>query len=268
MMLHRFWIAPALWRLGVIILILLHSAQVDGNARQPFQFASDTFNYSNELYWEYRPDPATGKMVTERRHPRPTYGLHCFVVARSARQFYFHARFAPEEPKATSASYRHLIRSVMGRSAQFPSSDEPPIVFPGYADLKEFSRDHEALLKAECGGAWQSYVQRGNWRMVFPFTRGGQEQVAHTLQKKLAQERPLLVHVVCFPSLTLNHALLLFDCHEAGAQLEFLAYDPNQPQRPARLFYDGPSRSFQFPPNNYFAGGRVNVYEIYRGLLF
>jgi hypothetical protein len=48
----------------------------------------------------------------------------------------------------------------------------------------------------------------------------------------------------------------------AGA--EFLAYDPNDAERPARLAYDRERRTFSLPPNRYWRGGDLDVFEIFR----
>jgi hypothetical protein len=230
---------------------------------RPFRFSEDTFAYANELVWEYQVAPSTGRMTSHRRMPKPSYTLHCFVVSRSARQFFEHARFEPNEPKATSAVYRHLARQVMARSPRSTSPGQERIVIPGYSNLREFSAAEEDLLKATTGGAWQSYVQRGNWRMLFPFSRRREEQIAGQLVKSLEEGRPPLVHAVCFPELTLNHAVLLFDRKVTSQRIEFTAYDPNQPEQPIQLSFDRAQRRFFFPTTKYFVGGWVKVYEIY-----
>src|SRR6266446_832433 len=76
-----------------------------------FDFQKDTFAYSNDLVWEYYFD-AHGKWVYRRRHPQPDYTHHCFVVARSTRQFFLNARFDPGQPVADEPAYRRLIRKV------------------------------------------------------------------------------------------------------------------------------------------------------------
>jgi hypothetical protein len=134
--------------------------------------------------------------------------------------------------------------------------------------LREFSGDHEALLKEEMGSALESYFQRGNWRMVFPFSERHQEKLALRLAAALQGGRPAIVHVVRFPSLTINHAILLFAVEMRGPDLLFSAYDPNDPAMPTLLRYDSSARRFLLPETSYFAGGRVDVYEVYRGIWY
>src|SRR5436189_4844008 len=71
-----------------------------GSARS-FNFSTDTFSYANGLVWEYEFD-ANGKWTSRRREPRPSYSQHCFVVSRSACQFFENARFDTRLPKANA----------------------------------------------------------------------------------------------------------------------------------------------------------------------
>ncbi len=236
--------------------------------RSPFDFSRDTFAYANELVWEYHFDTPSGKPTTNRREPPADYSHHCFVVARTARQFFQHARFDAGQAVADPATYRRLIHQVAARSPgrDFPEAEK--VVIPGYADLRAFSAGQAEVLKAECGGAWQSYLQRGHWRMIMPLSRAHQEKMARQLVIALAQNRPPVVHVVRFPKLSINHAVLLFDVRETEREIIFSTYDPNDPAKPTTLTYDRTSRTFGFPRNHYFAGGRVDAYEIYLGRFY
>ena len=229
---------------------------------RPFTFGKDTFAYANELVWEYDFD-ATGAWTAHRRDPKPDYTLHCFVVARSARQFFQNATFDPSAPEATVETYRKLIRAVVSTNPRKPLPAGRKIVIPGYADLLGFSRAHEQLLKDECGPASQSYLQRGNWRTIFPFSRRYQAKVAGQLWHEIHNNSVSVVHLVRFPDLKINHAMLIFDATETATGIQFSAYDPNDPVRPTTLTYDGQARMFTLPRNKYFPGGKVNVYEIY-----
>ncbi len=227
-----------------------------------FQFERDTFAYPNELVWEYFYDDQ-GKWTTRKQSPKPAYSHHCFPMARAARQFFIGARFDPSLPVTNSPAYRRLIRQVLKTNPRSPPPDSDRVVIPGYASLREFSAAHAPLLQEACGGAWRSYVQRGHWRMVFPFSRSHQEQTAQALLSRLPTDGPRIVHVLCFPELTINHALLVYGARQMPETIEFRVYDPNQPERPASLTFDRASRSFLFPANRYFPGGRVDVYEVY-----
>ncbi len=229
---------------------------------RPFVFGQDTFSYPNELVWDYYRDPDTGKLRHKDREPPPTYSHHCFVIARSARQFFQHARFDAAQPLADRATYRSLIRRVVSRNPR-PQFGGEKIVIPGYPNLFAFSAAQEELLKQECGSAWQSYFQRGHWRMIFPFSRRHQQKMAAHLLREIRQNRPPVVHVVRFPDITINHALVLFDARENEQEIQFSVYDPYDPGKPSQLTFQRERRRFYYPPNDYFMGGRVDAYEVY-----
>ena len=239
----------------------------DHSARS-FQFERDTFSFANELVWEYRRDPATGKTTTFRNEPAPTYAHRCFVMVRSARQFFYHARFEPAQAAADERTYRGLIREVVSRSPRRPSADADKLVIPGYDSLRSFSQAQAPLLHAECGGAWQSYFLRSHWRMILPMSRGHQERMARHLVEVFPKRIAPIVHLVRFPQLTINHGIVLFDFIETGAEIRYAAYDPNVPEHPSELIYDRAKRTFLFPRNHYWNGGRVDVVEVYRGWLY
>ena len=229
------------------------------------EFARDTFAFPNELLWEYRFNPATGKMAFRKREPKPDYVLRCFVLVRAARQFLFHTRFDASQKAAGDETYRQLVHEAVSRNPRKPCEPERQIVIPGYASLRDFSRAHETLLKAECGGAWRSYFLRSHWRMVFPISRAHQQRTAGLLALALKQNLSPLVHLVKFPSLSINHGMVLFGASETGGGIDFQAYDPNDPEKPALLKFDRGLRTFFLPANSYWAGGNLNIIEIYRG---
>ena len=252
---------------GLILPLLLVGCVTRREAApaRPFLFYHDSFSFSNQLVWEYQFDHDTGKTTTVKREPPPTYTHHCFVVARAARQFLHHAQFAPDVAAVADSEYRTMVREVVSRSPQRISRPEDKIMIPGYADLREFSAAKEGLLKAECGGAWQSYFQCGHWRMVFPFTRGSQERAARALLEKVQANDAPIVHLVRFPRLTINHAVVIFEAAESADEIQFSTYDPNNRHVPELLVFNKGTRRFQFPRTSYFIGGRVDVYEIFRG---
>ena len=251
------WLAIAIWGCATTQKTV---------TRRPFNFQTDTFAFANELIWEYHYDEH-GKWVSHARSPKPDYSHHCFVLARSAKQFLEHARFDPSQPIADTNTYRHLIFRVMSIPAQFTLADADRIVIPGYANLHEFSAAHAPLLKAECGGAWESYFQHGHWRMIMPFSRHHQQKMSEQLLADLRENRPPVVHLVRFPQLTINHAVVLFDATQTEKGIRFWAYDPNNPNNPVPLTYDRVTRTFLYPANDYYPGGRVDVYEVYRDWL-
>jgi hypothetical protein len=237
-------------------------------ALRRFDFMRDSFAFINELVWAYDLNQATGKMTFGRRDPKPEYAHRCFAMARVARQFFYHARFAPEQSVATNQIYRQQVRAVIARSLHIPCKPEERIIISGFADLREFSRTHKKLLKAECGGAWRSYFLRSHWRMILPFSRAHQTCTAGSLVTALQTNLLPIVHIVKFPALTVNHAIVLFDVTETSHKLEFESYDPNNSERPERLTFDRTEQTFFLPLNSYWPGGALNVSHISRSRFF
>ena len=58
--------------------------------------------------------------------------------------------------------------------------------------------------------------------------------------------------------------MVLFDSTRTADGFEFLAYDPNDPERSARLAYERDRRTFSLPANRYWRGGDLNVFGIFR----
>ncbi len=262
-LIHRSW--RGIWLLVLIMALggCATSHRDLTETKRPFDFKTDTFAYDNDLVWEYHFNER-GKWVSQPRRPKPDYTHHCFVVARSARQFFVHARFDPSQPVADAAKYRQLIRQVVSTNPHRVTPDAEKIVIPGYANLRAFSQAQSALLKSECGGAWRSYFQHGHWRIMLWFSRHHQEKMAQQLLNDLKADRPPVAHLVRFPQLTINHAVVLIAAEETAQEIRFTAYDPNNQRYTVMLLFDRASRSFHFAANDYFSGGQVNVYEVYQ----
>src|SRR6185295_2763224 len=138
---------------------------------------------------------ATGKTTFSKREPKPDYAHRCFVLTRAARQFLYHAQFTPELARhADDQKYCDSIREVMSRNPRMPCPPDERIIFPGFASLREFSKSHERLLKANCGGAWQSYALRSHWRMIFPISRAHQNRTAVKLLTEIRRGASPIIH--------------------------------------------------------------------------
>ena len=229
----------------------------------PFRHPAETPGFRNETLWSYSRDPQTGRQVHVRREPPPDYTLRCFVLARVAKQFHAHARFEAGAPLLDAEEYRRRFRRVQARSTMTASAEADRIVFPGFPDLRTFSLAYEMMMRTEAGGAWQSYFQRGQWRMVLPFTRAGQAKEAARLVAAVRSNTAPVLHVFTFPALTVNHAVVLFAVEETAHQLRFDAYDPNAPDEVLAVTFDRDRRQFSLPATAYFVGGPVNAYEVY-----
>jgi hypothetical protein len=257
--------AKRIWIPALLALALAGCADF-GYARaryeRRFSFEHDALAFPNELIWSYDVDER-GEWHAEARSPAPTYTHRCFVLARTARQFFQHARFDEAQPVPDDEVLRELVRRVVGTSPRVRRPEAERIVIPGYANLRALSEARATLLREEIGGPLWSYVERGNWRMVIPFSRAHQAETAEDLMEALDRRRPAVLHLVRFPRIAINHAVLVYDYEDAGAEVRFEVYDPNAPAGPATLSYERGSRSFRLGRNSYFEGGRVDAYEIY-----
>ena len=233
------------------------------NTERHFCFERDTLAFHHELAWKYHFDPVTGAMTTSKTEPPPTYYHRCFVLVRATRLFFDYARFAPERPAVDRETYRALVRDIIASNPRKPCADENRRVIPGFDGLRSFSRAHEALLKAECGAAWESYFLRSHWRMIFKVYGRFQEKMAEKLKRSLHERGVALVHLFRFPRITINHGIVLYGCTETDTDIEFIAYDPNIPEHPVKLVYEKKRRGFTFAPNIYWGGGGLSVMEIY-----
>lgn len=237
-----------------------------GTARR-FDFNRDRFAFANELKWAYHHDPVTGRTTFAPRRPTPAYTLRCFVLARAARQFLYHAQFDAAASASDDATYRRQIREIVSRNPRVPCTPERRVVFSGFDGLYGFSQTWEHLLKEECGGAWRSYVVRSHWRMIFPISRRHQACTAESLASHLRAGESPIIHLLRFPKLTINHGVILYDVQQTGEGLRFAVYDPNDPKKPTHIDYDAGQKIFSLPANDYWAGGRLDVIEIYRSWL-
>ena len=261
-------VARALMRLALALLPLAFAACVPdpppANTR-PFVFATDTLAFANQLVWQYRVDPATGALHIQKSVPPPTFALRCFVLTSTVRQFYQYAQFDPALPPVDDAEYRRIVRTIESRSPRTGADRRPRVVVPGYPDLRSFSTAKRDLMMEVSGGPAESYFQRGNWRMVLPFSRSGSADAAERMRDEIESNDPPIVHLLRFPRITINHAILLYAATDTGSEIRFSAYDPNQPERPAALNFIRATGQFVFPPTDYFQGGPLDVYEVFRG---
>ena len=239
-----------------------------GLAPRRFDFSRDSFAYANELYWQYDFDGDSGITTVHARTEPVEYGQRCIAMVRAVRQFLLAARFEPDSPPVSEAEYRARVRQIFETDPRAERPSATPVTIPGFADLRSFSRVHEALLKELMGGFVATYFQRGNWRLVFPFLPSQQRATAGELLDQIEGGQSPVVHVVNFPRIDINHALLLFEAEETPLGVRFGAYDPNQPEHPVFLVFDRSDAAFVFPQTPYFSGGRVKVYEIYHGIFF
>src|SRR5262245_57415811 len=110
------------WRLSLLPMLLLPllagCAELhfrEASYDRAFHFETDTSGFANGLYRGYGYE-AEGAWRSAERSPEPEYAHRCFVLVRSARQFFQHARFDPAQPELPEAELRERVEVVVGTS--------------------------------------------------------------------------------------------------------------------------------------------------------
>ena len=238
-------------------------APSNGQPRRDFDFWRDTLGFRNETEWVYGRNPETGRQTHQPANPKPTYSLRCFVMARTVQQFHLHSEFLPQEPRLAVSEYRSRVQAVVRQDPRQRQPSDQLIQFPGYTGLRELSESLPEVIKSVAGGAWQSYAQRGNWRMVLPFLRSSQARESRRITDSIIQRGTAVIHVADFPRLQINHALLGYSSRASAAGLSITTYDPNAPGKPLELTFNTTESRFSLPSTDYYIGGSVNAYEVY-----
>jgi hypothetical protein len=257
---------------ALLILLLLRPAlsayePPAAPAPRPFRYDTDTFSFANETVWNY----VNGSVQSESsREPakKRDYTRRCFVVTRAAVQFWKFARFEPRAARLSRDQLAARIRVVTGRSVWLPAlSREQRIVFPGYADLREISAVDPGLFQANIGLGWPVYFRAGNMPIVAPVYRETEARLNDEIFHDLQQNYPTIVWLYNFPSLNINHVVVVFAGEREHDLFHYQVYDPNYTGAPKKLDYDADTRTFSYQPTFYFKGGTVDARAIYRGVL-
>jgi hypothetical protein len=236
-------------------------------APRPFNFDTDTFAFSNETVWNYVNGSVQADSSYEQEHKR-NYTRRCFVVTRAAVQFWKFARFDPQAQPLDSERLAGRIRQVTERSVWLPAlSNKERIVFPGYPNLREISSASAGVFQANIGLGWPIYFRAGMMPIIAPVLRGIEAQLNDEIFADLQKKYPTIVWLYNFPSLNMNHAVIVFAGRQEGERYIYRVYDPNYANAPKTLSYDVARRTFFYQPTFYFKGGSVSARAVYRGLL-
>jgi hypothetical protein len=251
---------------AVLSPALYASVSSTSPAPSPFRYDTDTFSFANETVWNYANGTVqSGSPQTQAK--KRDYTRRCFVVTRAAVQFWKFARFDPKAPPLPHDRLAERIREVTSRDVWLPAlPHEQRIVFPGYANLREISAADPSIFQANIGLGWPVYFRVGNMPIVAPVYRETEarlnEEIFHGLQKK----EPTIVWLYNFPSLKINHVVVVIRGEHDGDHYHYRVYDPNYTDRPKKLEFDAGSRTFSYQPTFYFKGGPVEARAIYRGV--
>ena len=243
---------------ATILLFALASALI---ARE-FDPRRDVFAFSNDTVLNYEVTPDGRLHVgTKAKSGRPTHC--CFLFTRSAIQFWKFARFEPRQPRLSEDEYRARIRSLF-RIPPWVGREER-IVFPGYADLWAFSRQHEKIIRDDLGNWLLTYLRVGNWRIMSPIVRLRQHVYAEKLFATVSKGEVRAMYLSKFPHM--NHIVLVYHAErlpELGkGGMRFRVYDANYAGKSARLDYVPASNLFDFEQRFYWPGGELRAFPVY-----
>ena len=158
------------------------------------------------------------------------------------------------------------IRAVTGRSVWLPALDpEQRIVFPGYKNLREISQANAGLFQANIGLGWPVYFRVGNMPIILPVSSSTEARLNQEITHDLAKNDPSILWLYRFPSLKINHVVVVYAGKQEGSLYRYTVYDPNYADGPKELRFDASTRTFSYQPTFYFKGGDVTARAIYRG---
>jgi hypothetical protein len=258
---------PAVDRIKPLLLQALfriHYTPVDGPPR-PFCYETDRFAFANETVWNYvegevRPD-AEREPAEARR-----YTHHCFVMVRAALQFWKFARFEPESAPLASEELIRRIRQLCRRPVWMPIlAENERMVFPGFKNLREISASAAGLFQDHMGAAWPVYFRPGNSPITIPVSAKAKARLNDEILRDLQAGYPTLLWLYNFPSLSINHTVLVYHAAQEEGRVRYQVYDPTYADVPKELQFDLATRTFTFEPTFYFKGGSVTPRAIYRG---
>jgi hypothetical protein len=230
-----------------------------------FRFDRDTFAFANQTVFDYREGHAYARKKSRQRGD--VYNRRCFVLCRTATQFYKFARFDPRSAPLDDKALAARIRSVTKQQAwAAPLPENERVVFPGYANLREMSEARGKILRANIGLGWTVYLRPSNGRIVYQHDPRYQEEMRAKLNESLARGQVFVGYLSTFPRITVNHAILVYKrkslSPDTGIE-RYAAYDPNHPESPRELTWIGKTRSFAYQKDVDFVGGFVRVYQVY-----
>ncbi|HEX4140616.1 MAG TPA: hypothetical protein VHY09_09735 [Candidatus Methylacidiphilales bacterium] len=257
---------------GACLSLLLFSAALlrayeppAAPAPRPFRYDTDTFAFANETVWNYvNGSPQAGPGSTERKRD---YTRRCFVVTRAAVQFWKFARFDPHAKPLSANQLADRIREVTSRSVWMPAlPNDQRIVFSSCASLRELSAANPGIFQANIGLGWPVYFRAGNAPIAVPLSPATEATLNDEIFRDLGMNYPTIVWLYRFPSLAINHVVVVISGHKDGALYHYLVYDPNYTDGPKKLAYNARTQTFSYQPTFYFKGGEVDARAIYRGV--
>ena len=248
---------------GCAVAIFLVVGSVEAGSADGFNFKRDTLSFANTTVFEYH----NGEVVSRFSRKSDRYTRRCFVMTRTAEQFYKFARFEPNAAKLDENELHKRIRAVTRiQPWRDPYPQEKRIVIPGYHNLREMSAANTRLMQRNIGLGWVAYLRPGNGRMFYLHDRRYQEKTHRLLEESLARREFFIAYLSDFPILHINHSVLVYK-HDRPRSADgtdyYLVYDPNHPEAPRHLEWHPAKREFSYQKDKEFVGGFTRVFQVY-----
>src|SRR6266480_2330930 len=248
---------------GCVAAIFLAVSTAEAGSAAGFNFQRDTLAFANTTVFEYH----NGEVVSRWSRKSDRYTRRCFVMTRTAEQFYKFARFEPNAPQLDENELHKRIRAVTRKQPWHdPLPQEKRIVFSGYHNVREMSQAHTRLMQRNIGLGWVAYLRPGNGRMFYLHDRGYQEKTHRLLEDALARGEFFIAYLSDFPILHINHSVLVYK-HDQPRSAEgidhYRVYDPNHPEAPRHLEWLPAKREINYQKDREFAGGFTRVFQVY-----
>jgi hypothetical protein len=234
-------------------------------APAPLRYPEDTFAFKNETVWNYvggSPQKETRAKTTRQ------YTQRCFVMSRSLVQFWKFARFDPKGKPLSADDLGKRIREVTKIPVwKKPLAAKDRIVIPGYHNLHEASAAMPNAFQENLGLGWPFYFRAGNMSITFWVSRAMEARLNGEIYHDLQMNTPTILWVYRFPSLKMDHVVVVYQGTKDAAGYHYRVYDPNYRDRYSNFDFDPKTRTFSYQTVYFFKGGPVTVRSIYRGLL-
>jgi len=238
-----------------------------GAAASEFRFDRDTLAFANQTVFEYHEGHAYARRGGKEK-PK-MYNRRCFVLCRTAMQFQKFARFDPHGARLDGKALAARIRSVTRWPAWAkPLPEDRRVVFLGYANLREMSKDRPEVMRANIGLGWPSYFRLSNARILFGHDPNPnyQNETHANLNATLARGELFVGFLTTYPRLSINHSILIYKRKSVSPNPgieRYIVYDPNHPEAPRELTWSPRTRAFAYQKDWDFIGGSVRVYQVY-----
>jgi hypothetical protein len=252
---------------GIAVVLLGNREAAAAKDGPEFGFVRDTFAFPNETIFDYHAGVPYARRFAPGKNQPKRYTSRCFVMSRSVVQFKKFARFEPKLPPPDDAELARRLRLICRQHPwEAPCPEDQRVVISGYRDLSELSEKRTRVVQENIGLGWPTYFRFGNWRMFGVHSRRYQAIQRAELEDALRHDDFFVAYLTTFPSLSINHAVLVYSHGSPGPnkdKVRYRVYDPNHPDKPRELDYSLSKREFSYEKDWDFLGGFVRVYHVY-----